>query len=322
MKNNMSDWDAKKAFTEKHLYKNNYMPQIYIDDYWNYYIEEHNLTQVWNKFLKQFRDDNLTYASYMDEYNRLLDEVPKLFTIESDKNKIIDIIDKVLNSKENSAMSYIEDLSTLPEGNYISVDIHSAFDEALKYIGIFNPSYISTNDIIKDISKYPIFNDNKFLRCAIYRNSFNLSIMTGLFKICSEILLEDIYKSDQKLKDIKELTLIGKGRGDSYYYKINDNYDVTDILGEYEYNNIKYHIDYCTVKDIIILNERYKCRFELDKKYKFQSLYLYDTNGHRTENPFLIHLAFKLFNGGELNEKDLAVGYEDQIFFHWNKSEI
>ena len=148
------------------------------------------------------------------------------------------------------------------------------------------------------------------------------SIVQGLFKICSEILLEDIYKSNQKLKDIKELTLIGKGRGDSYYYKINDNYDVTDILGEYEYNNIKYHIDYCTVKDIIILNERYKCRFELDKKYKFQSLYLYDTNGHRTENPFLIHLAFKLFNGGELNEKDLAVGYDDQIFFHWDKSEI
>ena len=36
MKNNMSDWDAKKAFTEKHLYKNNYIPQIYMDDYWNY----------------------------------------------------------------------------------------------------------------------------------------------------------------------------------------------------------------------------------------------------------------------------------------------
>ena len=37
MKNNMSDWDAKKAFTTKYLYKNNYIPQIYIDDYWNYY---------------------------------------------------------------------------------------------------------------------------------------------------------------------------------------------------------------------------------------------------------------------------------------------
>ena len=322
MRNNMSDWDAKKAFTTKYLYKSNYMPQIYIDDYWNYYIEEHNLTQVWNKFLKQFRDDNLTYATYMDEYNRLLDEVPKLLTTESDKNKIIDIIDNRLNSKENSVMSCIEDLSALPEGNYISVDIHSAFDEALKYIGIFSPIYINTNDIIKDISKHSIFNDNKRLRCDIYQCAFDESIVQGLFKICSEILLEDIYKSNQKLKDIKELTLIGKGRGDSYYYKINDNYDVTDILGEYEYNNIKYHIDYCTVKDIIMLNERYKCRFELDKNYKLRALYLYDTNGHRTENPFLTHLAIKLFTGGELNEKDLAVGYEDRIFFHWDKSEI
>ena len=322
MKNNMSDWDAKKAFTEKHLYKNNYMPQIYMDDYWNYYIEKLDLTQIWDNFLKQFKDENLIYTSYIDEYNRLLDKVPQLLTTESDENKIIDIIDNRLNFKENSVMPCIEYLSALPEGNYISVDIHSAFDEALKYIGIFNPSYISTNDIIKDISKYPIFNDNKFLRCAIYRNSFNLSIMTGLFKICSEILLEDIYKSNQKLKDIKELTLIGKTKGDSYFYKINDNYDVTDILGEYEYNNIKYHIDYCTVKDIIMLNERYKCRFELDKNYKLRALYLYDTNGHRTENPFLTHLAIKLFTGGELNEKDLAVGYEDQIFFHWDKSEI
>lgn len=322
MKNNMSDWDAKKAFTEKHLYKNNYMPQIYIDDYWNYYIEEHNLTQMWNNFLKQFRDDSLTYATYMDEYNRLLDEVPKLLTTESDKNKIIDIIDNRLNSKENSVMSCIEDLSALPEGNYISVDIHSAFDEALKYIGIFSPIYINTNDIIKDISKHSIFNDNKRLRCDIYQYLFDKDIHKGLFKICSEILLEDIYKSDKKLKDIKELTLIGKCKGDSYYYKINDNYNVTDIIGEYEHNNIKYHIDYCTVKDIIIFNEKYKCYFEMGKNNKLQSLYLYDTNGHRTANPFLTHLAIKLFTGGELNEKDLAVGYEDQIFFHWDKSEI
>jgi hypothetical protein len=26
--------------------------------------------------------------------------------------------------------------------------------------------------------------------------------------------------------------------------------------------------------------------------------------------------------GEELNEKDLAVGYEDQIFFHFDKSDI
>ena len=40
MRNNMSDWDAKKAFIEKYLHKNTYMPQIYIDDYLNYYIED------------------------------------------------------------------------------------------------------------------------------------------------------------------------------------------------------------------------------------------------------------------------------------------
>ena len=71
-----------------------------------------------------------------------------------------------------------------------------------------------------------------------------------------------------------------------------------------------------------MLNKRYKCRFELDKNYKLQALYLYDVNGRRVTHPFLIHLAIKLFTGGELNEKDLAFGYEDQIFFHWDKSEI
>ena len=230
MKNNISDWDAKKAFTTKYLYQNNYIPQIYIDDYWNYYIEEYNLTQVWDNFLKQFKDDNLTYTSYMDEYNRLLDEVPKLFTIESDKNKIVDIIDKRLSTKENSVISYIEGLYTLPEGNYITVDIHSAFDEALKYIGVFNPSYISTNDIINNTSKYSIFNGNKKLRIDIYYHLFDVFTTKEIFKIYCEILLENIYKSDQKLKDIKELTLIGKTQGDSYFYKINDKYDVTEIL--------------------------------------------------------------------------------------------
>lgn len=322
MRNNMSDWDAKKAFTTKYLFSNCYIPQIYIDDYWNYYIEEHSLTEIWDNFLKQFKDDNLTFASYMDEYNRLVNEVPKLLTIESDKNKIIDIIDNVLNSKENSVMSYIEGVYTLPEGNYISVDIHSALDEALKYIGVFNPSYISTNNIINDTSKYSIFNYNKKLRISIYQHLFDVFTTKEIYKIYYEILLENIYKSNQKLKDIKELTLIGKTQGDSYFYKINDNYDVTDILGEYEYNNIKYHIDYWTFKDIIIFNKKYKCCFEVDKNYKLQALCLYDTNGNRIKHPFLIHLALKLFTGEELNEKDLAVGYEDQIFFHWDKSEI
>ena len=87
MKNNMSDWDAKKAFTTKYLYQNNYIPQIYIDDYWNYYIEKLDLTQMWNNFLKQFRDEKLIYTSYIDEYNILSDKVPKLLTTESDKNK-------------------------------------------------------------------------------------------------------------------------------------------------------------------------------------------------------------------------------------------
>lgn len=317
MKNNMSDWDAKKAFTTKHLYKNINIPQIYIDDYWDYYIEECNHTQTWNNFLKQFKEENLTYTSYMDEYYRLLNETPKLLTTESDKNKIIDIIDKILNSKENSVIPH-KDVYTLPEGNYISVDIHSAFDEALKYIGIFNPSYVCTNDIIKDISKYPIFNDNKHLKCDIYNYSHNLSITGGLFKICSEILLEDIYKSNQKLKDIKELTLIGKTKGDSYYYKINDNYDVTDIIGEYEYNNIKYHINPFTVKDIMLFGEKHKFVLVMDKNYKFCYLDVYDNLGPVTHTPLVIKLAI----GGELNEKDLAIGYEDQIFFHWDKSEI
>ena len=321
MRNNMSDWDAKKAFIEKHLYKNNDIPQIYIDNYWDYYIEEHNLTQAWNIFLKKFRDDNLTYTSYVDEYNRLLNEVPKLLTRELDKNKIVDIIDKTLNSKENSVIPNIS-LHTFTECNYISVDLHFASDEALKYIEIFNPSYLCTNDIIKDVSKYSVFDGNKDLRCTIYDHSFDHPVYNGLYKICSEVLINNIYKSNQKLNDIKELCLIGKTQGGSCFYKINDNYDVTDILGEHEHNNIKYHIDYWTFKDIIMFNEKYKCCFEVDKNNKLQSLYLYDTNGNRIRHPFLIHLALKLFTGEELNEKDLAVGYEDQIFFHWDKSEI
>ena len=189
----------------------------------------------------------------------------------------------------------------------------------LATIVTMNNDSISLN---MDYTAQLIFNGNKILRIDIYYHLFDVFTTKEIFKIYCEILLENIYKSDQKLKDIKELTLIGKTQGDSYFYKINDNYDVTEILGEYEYNNIKYHIDYWTFKDIIMFNEKYKCCFEVDKNYKLQSLYLYDANGHRIKHPFLLHLAIKLFTGGELNEKDLAIGYEDQIFFHWDKSEI
>ena len=68
MKNNLiTNIDAKRAFLN-FMDIDNTIPQIYLDEYWDYYISEFAFTEQWKTFLTQFINEGFTYESYKEEY--------------------------------------------------------------------------------------------------------------------------------------------------------------------------------------------------------------------------------------------------------------
>lgn len=314
--NKISNWDAKRAFS-------NYIdlrfttPPIYIDEYWDYYIDEYNKTDAWETFLTNFQNDKLTLESFVEEYNRITSEVSKIIATIPPKDVNIKCEEVLKTSKDNNQLPYIEKYF-LPDGEYLQVDVHDAFDEVLKYLGVFNPNYKNINEIVSSVTKYKAFHDQKGLNMQMYyifRKKY-------LFQITNNILIEQVYQSkNPKLKEFtKTLELAGKMHGDSYLYKLNGCPVPPEIFDEYECGNIKYHIEILESKTINMFNHTYKCLIYKNKNREIEEVIL--SNDSKKIFPYLYPFVYKLITNQELNEKDLTIGYDDQIFFQFDKSEI
>ena len=149
---------------------------------------------------------------------------------------------------------------------------------------------------------------------------FNIS-SRDVFNFMNSIILEKLYQSNnpiiQYLNDNFEL--VGKSNGDSFYYKLNENKDITNIIGDFEYEDIPYHIDILTFKNIKMFGNDYNLHIS-NNNDKITNVYL---SSMTFKMPLSLYpFALKIATGEELNDKDLAFGYDDQIFFHWDKSEI
>ena len=131
--NKITNIDAKKAFLQ--FVEIRTIPQIYIDEYWDYYIDEYNLQETWNTFLQTFIEEKFTYELFAKEYFRLIDEALKYIASKWNKET---------EQKYNELITSIEqkipviDLGNLPDGRYIDVDLHLAADMSFKYLDIFN----------------------------------------------------------------------------------------------------------------------------------------------------------------------------------------
>ena len=143
-----------------------------------------------------------------------------------------------------------------------------------------------------------------------------------LYYLENDVLLEKVYSSDVPIiKYINDsFEFCGKSEGDCCLYKIPENTDITNIYGDYTYDDISFHIEKLTIKSISIFGNPHKVWMITNKDNKLLDIYFYNQFGK--SSLALYPFAYKLALGKELNEKDLAMGYEDQIFFHFDKSEI
>ena len=208
----------------------------------------------------------------------------------------------------------------IPDGKYLNVDIHNTIDVALRYIEVFDNKYTCTNDIVKQVSNSKIFTLKK-IKMLLYVTLVDKQ--KDLYKIYSDVLAEKVYQS--KCPIIKQLNnnfeLLGKTGGDNFLYKWEDDKKSQEMIGEYTYDDISFHIEPFIVKHLTIFGENYVIFIQYDKQNNIDTVRLFDCKcipASLSLYPFALKLAL----GKDLNEKDLAIGYEDQIFFHFDKSEI
>ena len=313
----MTNWDAKKAFSEFCNYE--FIPCIYIDEYWDYHIELINLTKTWTKFLKEFTESGFTYESFYQEYNRICEEGSKL---------LLNCTTAEVGSRAYEFMQTINDdtplvkAKDLKTGMYIYVDLHNAIDESLKYIGAYNPNFNNTYDIIKSLTPYKIFHNMKRLRVSIYYYTFakDRTSYNKLFRIMNGILLTNLHNSSNPdiLEIRKHSKLLSKTPGDTLIYEYNP--DISkDIIGEkYTCDGFGYHILFIDIRRVSVIGKTTNCIKYINE---FGDRYaVYGSHDFAREEFWVPAIKSAFF--GDLTEKDLAVGFEDQIFFHFDPSKI
>ena len=111
--------------------------------------------------------------------------------------------------------------------------------------------------------------------------------------------------------------------GDTLLYTIDENTNIENIIGEYELDDIiKYHISTIHMKDIHMLNETYKCKLFTNDYINNIEDFIDCYKNQNLTNKNLYSLYYKLATNQKPNDKDLTIGYEDQIFFTLDKKDI
>lgn len=309
----MTDWDVKKAFS-KYSNFNGYFPLIYIDDYWNYYIDSFGLKESYENFRELFKKEFKGFGEFRNTMTETIKNTSrKLFN--TNRSEALIILQDSINHIDPLNGKYDQIIYT-PDGKYLQVDLHKAFDTVLKKIAIFNNNYESTTDIIKDVTKSELIPTLKWPRILSYVGALSQQL-SNCFLNCKD-LLNKIYKSDhqiiQMLNQKYELTTVG---GDMYLYNIGDD-DLTNLVGDYEIDGIPFSISLYELKTVNILGQKNKLKI-CTSSNKIDYVIGYTDKGHIL--PELFPLAISLYKGKEPNEKDLAIGYEDKIYFYLNEND-
>lgn len=315
--NKISNLDAKKVYS-KYLDCGKTIPPVYIDEYWDYYINIYDRKNHWETFLKVFQNDGLTYETFGEEHNNLANNVSKKIITVSLSDLVHKCRDIVKSLEANTDIPTIEKFD-LSDSTYLQIDMHNAFDEALKYLGVYNSAYENTYAVINDSTKYESFHNQKRIRMGLYCGLFT-PCFNDLYSIV-DFLVNQIYKSeDPKLKEFTQtLPFVGKIHGDSYLYKLEGPVP-PEIFDEYKCGDIGYHVNILESKTLNMLGQDYKCLISKNEHNEIERITL--ANKGIQVCPYMYPFLYKLIYNKELNEKDLAFGYDDQIFFHFDESEI
>lgn len=314
----MTDWDVKKAYQE--TVKPIFFPVIFIDRYWDYYMKLFGQEKKYKEFREMFKSGGFTYCSYMDEYNDITYRCAEKQLTENQStvhNMINSYVDRNITGNTGNLFPKLNSYD-FPDGRYLQVDLHNAFDEALKNVGVFNPDYESTDEIIDDVSKYDIFKNMKKLRLSVYAYN-NFTQMKELFCICSDEILKKVYLSeDDLMKHLRERYHKGvRSSGDMYMYEIG--YDCVDeITGDHMIDGISVNMSVVEIKTVYLFGNRCKIQFIPGSSL---TDYVLGWSRHNILPPELSPLLLRIGRNEEPTKMDFAIGNEDKIYFHLNKND-
>lgn len=305
----MTDWDVKKAF-QIFEYPVHY-PTIYIDEYWDYYMQIFGIKDSYINFKTLFKEEFKDYDDFRNScYNIAKNAEKKLFNT--------DISSALKNLSKYS--SNLPDLTTpriydFPDGNYLIIDLHSGFDAALKTAGVFNTDYDSTKEILHSLTDKTLLWTTKQIRINTYFGFLSHSFTC--FKICAEILNKICNSNHPVIQKLNQkYNKPNKCNGDCIIYNIGND-DLSDLNGDYEIDGFSINMSTCKIKTVQILNQKFKIKLQSSNKIDYNIGY--SPTGNLL--PQLYPLALSLFYGKEPTEKDLAIGCEDKIYFYLNKND-
>lgn len=304
----MTDYMAKMSYTSV-TYPIGF-PTILADEYWDYYIDLLGQTEKWNNFKRLWKEEGFTdYYQFMNRFYDTVKEVSDNMIIQP-----IDDVNKIIENYIQNMVYWKDRFGILEPKKYIKVDIHSASDAAYKEVKIFNDKYESTQDIINQVSKYEIFKDMKFLRIkSLWYNKMPEYVYMKL--ISRNVLLRRIYESNcpaiLELNKVCDDILVSGN--DMYLYNVDDVEKYKHLCGDYTIDNINFNISIMQACGIEILGHVYNFATNLSKNCTDYNL--------RHFPVYFIPLMLKVSRGERPTEKDLAIGYEDQVFFHLNEND-
>lgn len=321
MKNNvMTDWDVKKSYAE--TTEPFFFPVIFIDEYWNHYMKLFGQERMYEKFKYSFKKDNFTYQKYMHEYGRTVQRcADELLTVTPDRMKhITDEYISKNNINPDTDKLFPKSIGfNFPDGRYLQVDMHNAFDIVMKKLGVFNMNYENTDEVIMKKSKYEIFKGMKEMRMAIYRTIFDSNTLRNMFLICADDFLKKIYLSDNDdIRYLRNKYPSGvRSLGDMYMYNIGND-DVNKFLGDHVYEGISVRLSIVEVKTVYILGNRCKTLYMPDVplvNYRIGWSY------GNILPPEIISPVLVLAKNKTPDKMDLAIGNEDKIYFYLNEND-
>ena len=313
----MTDWDVKKAFQE--TVKPVFFPTIFIDEYWDHYMDLFGQTEQYIVFREKFKSGGFTYLSYMDAYLGTVRMAAER-QMTGDRESVARAVKMYADSVFWNVPGYMfpeMDCSDFPEGRYLQVDLKHAFDHVMKAAGVFNPEYGSTDEIIEEVRMHDIFSGMKKLRLAVYARNFGPETIGDLFRICSGELLKKVYLSGNDLmKDLRERYPSGMtGHGDMYMYNIGED-DMSGMEGDHDVDGIPVNMSVAEIREVKILGCGCKTMFIPGKSPVDYTL---GWSGSNLISPELFPLVLRLCRDERPDMMDLAIGHEDRIFFHLNE---
>lgn len=317
MRNKVTDFDIRKSFVDI-----NYpfgSPSILLDGYWEHYMDIFGQTEKYEKFRKDWISEGFkTYKDFADEYGSVLDSI-----------KFDDIFKYSINDMWKNMKTSVDTRIWMPvicandyanlSGRYLRVDLHHAFDAVLNMMGLYRDEYNSMENVIESYTQHKMFIDMKLLRLNIYYK-IGLGHNQILFDICGN-LLRKVFESNHPV--IRTLNERYKERylskGDMYLYKIGDNDDVSGLTGDYMTDGISFSVKCLTCGNISIMDSIYSTMIDLSERLIDYNIM--KTSSGTTAQGMIAPLALKLARGEKPTEMDLAIGYEDMVFFHLNEND-